>query len=276
MMNRRRLLGWIGATAGAAMIPPALAGDVGGRRVERIGLQLYTVRELLADDVPGTLAAVAAAGYTEVETAGYADLEPGAFAAALQQAGLTAPSAHVPLKRIESAPSQLLEEAAMLGHRYLVLPFLMPWQRLSLDAYRDVADTLNAFGEQCAAAGIRLAYHNHDFEFEPIDGQRPYDLLLERCDPARVCFELDLYWASKAGADPAGLLRAAPQRFRLCHVKDMDAEGEMTEVGKGTIDFAALFAAGVELEHYFVEHDKPGDPLASIRHSIAAMRTLRY
>jgi sugar phosphate isomerase/epimerase len=258
------------------MIAPALAASDGGRRVERIGLQLYTVRGPLADDVPGTLAAVAAAGYTEVETAGYADLEPAAFAEALKQAGLAAPSAHVPLKRIESEPAPLLEEAARLGHRYLVLPFLMPWQRLSLDAYRGVADTLNAFGAQCAAAGIRLAYHNHDFEFEPIDGQRPYDLLLERCDPALVCFELDLYWASKAGADPAAYLRATPQRFRLCHVKDMDTDGEMTEVGKGTIDFAALFAAGTGLEHYFVEHDKPDDPLASIRHSIATLRTLRY
>lgn len=275
-MNRRKLLGWFGATAGAAMITPAHATNTGGLRVERIGLQLYTVRELLADDVPSTLAAVAAAGYTEVETAGYADMQPSAFAAALKQAGLAAPSAHVPLKRIESEPLQLLEEATRLGHRYLVLPFLMPWQRLSLDAYRGVADTLNAFGEQCTAAGIRLAYHNHDFEFETIDGQRPYDLLLERCDPTRVCFELDLYWASKAGADPAGLLRATPQRFRLCHVKDMDAEGEMTEVGKGVIDFAALFAAGTGLEHYFVEHDRPGDPLASIRQSIASLRNLRY
>lgn len=276
MMNRRKLLGWIGAAAGAAVIAPVRATTVGGRGVERIGLQLYTVRELLADDVPGTLDAVAAAGYSEVETAGYADMQPTAFAAALKQAGLAAPSAHVPLKRIESEPVQLLEEATALGHRYLVLPFLMPWQRLSLDAYRSVADTLNAFGAQCASAGIRLAYHNHDFEFDAIDDQRPYDLLLERCDPALVCFELDLYWASTAGADPAGYLRAAPQRYRLCHVKDMDTAGKMTEVGKGTIDFAALFAAGTGLEHYFVEHDKPEDPLASIQHSIATMRTLRF
>lgn len=267
---------------GAALVGRTLAahdaGHGAGRAIERVGLQLYTVRDLLAKDVPGTLAAVADAGYAEVETAGYAGMPAAGFADALQAAGLQAPSGHVPLDDIESRPEGLIEDAHTLGQRFLVLPWLTEAQRASLDGYRRVAETLNRFGEQCATAGIRAAYHNHDFEFAPIDGAVPYDLLLERCDAGLVGFELDLFWAAKAGADAAAYFAAAPGRFPLCHVKDMAGNGDMVDVGDGTLDFAALFQAGETggLEHYFVEHDNPDDPLASIRRSIAAMRRIRY
>jgi len=274
MMNRRQFM----VMTGAALVGRSLAAHDAGRRIERVGLQLYTVRNLLAEDVPGTLAAVAEAGYAEVETAGYAGLPAAGFAGALRAAGLEAPSAHVPLDDIESRPDGLIEDAGLLGHRFLVLPWLTEAQRGSLDSYRHVADVLNRFGEQCAAAGLRLAYHNHDFEFAPIDSVVPYDLLLERCDPGLVGFELDLFWAAKAGADAAAYFTASPGRFPLCHVKDMAANGDMVDAGDGTLDFAALFSAGETggLEHYFVEHDNSADPLASIRRSIAAVRRIRY
>jgi sugar phosphate isomerase/epimerase len=267
---------------GAALVGRKLAAHDGGhegqRRIERVGLQLYTVRELLGKDVPGTLAAIAEAGYAEVETAGYAGMPAAAFAGVLNDAGLAAPSAHVPLDDIESRPEGLIEDAHVLGHRFLVLPWLSGDLRASLDSYRRVADTLNRFGEQCAAADIRVAYHNHDFEFAPLDGTVPYDLLIERCDPGLVGFELDLFWAARAGADAEAYFRASPGRFPLCHVKDMAANGDMVDVGDGTLDFAALFRAGETggLEHYFVEHDNPSDPLGSIRRSIAAVRRIRY
>jgi sugar phosphate isomerase/epimerase len=277
-MNRRNVLRTAGYSALALSALPGLLLAAGGRRVERIGVQLYTVRDLLAADPPGTLDAVAGMGYVEVETAGHAGLTPQEFAAALRNAGLVAPSAHLPLTDVESAPERLLEAAAVVGHRYLVVPWLAPELRETTDSYARVADVLNGFGATCAEHGIQLAYHNHDFEFAPIDGVAPFDLLLERCDAKLVKFEMDLFWAVKAGVDSAAYFRAWPGRFPLCHVKDMTAGGEMVAVGDGRIDFAALFDAGAAggLEHYFVEHDNPQEPLASIRRSFAAVEAIRF
>jgi len=184
----------------------------------------------------------------------------------------------VPLTAVESEPDSLIGAAATLGHEYLVVPWLSEEQRDSLDKYRYLADMLNTFGEQCAAAGLQLAYHNHDFEFVPMDGVVPYDLLLERCDVNLVKFELDLFWATKAKADPVAYFDAWPGRFPLCHVKDMTAGGDMVAVGDGVIDFAALFRAGETggLKHYFVEHDNPADALESIRISFAAVQAIRF
>ena len=131
-ITRRNVLGLMGAVAGAAIAGPSLTLAGEARRVERIGLQLYTVRTLLTANAPGTLAAVAAAGYTEVETAGYAHLTPEQFAGALQDAGLVAPAAHVPMHSIESEPEDVIEVAHKVGHRYLVAPWLSEVQRTAL------------------------------------------------------------------------------------------------------------------------------------------------
>jgi len=277
-MNRRNMLRTVGLSALAVSALPSLLSAAGGRRVERIGVQLYTVRDVLAADPPGTLDAVASMGYVEVETAGYAGLTPQEFAAALRNAGLNAPSAHIPLTDVEAAPDRLLEAAAAVGHRYLVVPWLDPALRGSIDDYARVAEALNTFGEACADQGIQLGYHNHDFEFAPIDGVVPYDVLLERCDRNLVQFEMDLFWAAKAGADTVGYFHAWPGRFPMCHVKDMTAAGEMVAVGDGEIDFGALFDAGATggLRHYFVEHDNPEDSLTSIRRSFEAVEAIRF
>ena len=277
-ISRRNLLGLMVAATGASMAFPGLTSAGGMRRVNPIGVQLYTVRDLLAADPSGTLAAIAEIGYGEVETAGYADLTPARFAAALNDAGLSAPSAHVPLPVVESEPESVIEAAMIVGHSYLVVPWLSEDQRDSLDKYRHLADVLNAFGEQCANAGLQLAYHNHDFEFTPMDGTVPYDLLLDRCDVDLVKFELDLFWATKAKADPTACFQAWPGRFPLCHVKDMNAAGEMVAVGEGEIDFSALFKAGETggLKHYFVEHDNPVDALQSITTSFASVSAIRF
>jgi len=137
---------------------------------------------------------------------------------------------------------------------------------------------LNGFGATCAEHGIQLAYHNHDFEFAPIGGVVPYDLLLERCDAKLVKFEMDLFWAVKAGVDSAAYFHAHPGRFPLCHVKDMTENGDMVAVGDGRIDFATLFDAGTTggLQHYFVEHDNPEEPLASIQRSFETVVAIRF
>lgn len=272
------MLGLMAATACTPLAFPGLTLADGTRRVQPIGVQLYTVRDLLSADAPGTLEAIAAIGYGEVETAGYAGLTPAQFAATLNDAGLNAPSAHVPLPAVQTEPESLIEAAMTVGHSYLVVPWLSEEQRHSLDKYRQLADVLNEFGETCATAGLQLAYHNHDFEFMPMDGTVPYDLLLDRCDVDRVKFELDLFWATQAGVDPAAYFKAWPGRFPLCHVKDMNSEGEMVAVGEGKIDFTALFQAGETggLKHYFVEHDNPADALESIRTSFAAVSAIRF
>ncbi len=250
-----------------------------GHRLERIGLQLYTVRTLMEKDFAGTLENVAAIGYKEVEFAGYFGHGPEDVKALLGRLGLTAPSTHVLLDAL--APDALdatVANAVAVGHRYLVMAWLAEDQRASLDDYRRHAELFNRAGEACHEAGLQFAYHNHDFEFADLDGARPYDLLLAETDPELVKMELDLYWITKAGADPLAYFERHPGRFPLCHVKDMAADGEMTEVGAGTIDFATLFAHATEagLTHYFVEHDHPADPLASITASFEYLSKLTF
>lgn len=272
-LTRRAHLKSLGLATAGLLASPGLALE--SRRLERIGLQLYTVRDLMAKDVTATLAAVARAGYVEVETAGTGDLSPAQFAAALQENNLSAPAAHVPFNMMAQSPEAIFEAAETIGYRFIVLPWIAPEQR-TLAGYSQVIDVLNTFGEQCRGAGMQLCYHNHDFEFEALGDEVPYDLMLRECDAELVQFELDLFWATHAGVDARTYLQADPKRFPLCHVKDRTTAGEMVSVGKGVIDFAALFAAGSGLQHYFVEHDRPEDSLASVQYSIKTLQALRY
>ncbi len=248
-------------------------------RVERIGLQLYTVRDRLATAFDSTLARIAAIGYREVEFVGYFGRAPGRVRESLAQTGLSAPSAHVTLAALTRDLPRTLDAAHAIGHRYLVLPWLDEAQRRSLDDYRRIADALNTAAEVARGAAIRIAYHNHDFEFVPVDAVKPYDVLLQHTD-ADIAFELDLYWIGKAGADAALYMQRWPGRFPLVHVKDSAGppRHEMTDVGTGTIDWRRLFAlhgtAGIR--HYFVEHDSPANPFASIEASYRYLRGLRF
>ncbi len=248
--------------------------------MEQIGLQLYTVRALLAADLERTLARVAAIGYTEVETAGYHGRSPEAFAAALQRHGLRAPAAHVEYTADDAAWSRALDDAARAGHAWVVVPWLPDDARASLDAWRRTADRLNRMGAAAQAHGLRFAFHNHDSELAPVDGSVPYDLLLAGTDPALVAFELDVYWMTKAGHDPVAWLERHPQRFVMTHLKDSAGAPthRMVDVGSGTIDFARVLGAceRAGVQHHFVEHDEPGDALQSIETSYRWLRRLAY
>lgn len=237
--------------------------------VKPIGLQLYTVRTLMKAGVPGTLAHVAAAGYTEVETAGYFGIRARDFREMLDHAGLKAPSAHVPLETLTDRWPAALDEAATIGHRYIVVPSVDQAMRQSLDNWRTVAEQLNRAGAESAKYGITVGYHNHEYEFTPIDGVLPYDILLRATDPGRVVFELDLFWIRRGGQDALRYFRQWPGRFPMVHAKDMAADGAMVDVGAGVIDWHAIYAARnlAGLRHWFVEHDNPADPVASIRAS---------
>jgi sugar phosphate isomerase/epimerase len=243
-----------------------------GRRIAPIGLQLYTVRADLARDFEGTLEQVAGIGFREVELAGDFGRSPQSLRALLDRLGLVAPAAHLRAVALRDSLPQAIEGALALGHQYLVLSYLAPDERRSLDDYRRVIELLDRSAATCRAHGLVLAYHNHDFELTPLEGEVPYQLLLRETDPDLVRFEMDLYWLSKAGGDPLEYFREYPKRFPLVHVKDMDktpARG-FTEVGNGVIDFARIFAhselAGIE--HYLIEQDTtPGPALDSVRAS---------
>jgi len=272
-MKRRACLHALALAGSALSISPVLARH--HQQVATVGLQLYTVRQQMADDAAATLEAVAAAGYGEVETAGTGNLGALEFAQALSNAGLTAPAAHLPLNMIDEQPDEVLAMAQMIGYRYIVIPWLPPEMR-DETGYAQAIATLNRFGERSAAEGVQTCYHNHDFEFKSINGTKPFDRMLTDCDRHLVQFELDLFWAAHAGIDAKAYLSADPSRYPLCHIKDRTSEGEMADVGAGTIDFPMLFAAGTGLQHYFVEHDRPRDPMTSIRTSIQAVKDMRF
>ena len=233
---------------------------------------------MMAEDVERTLEMVAEIGYHEVEFAGYFERTPRELRATLDGLGLTAPATHLGLNILRDGLDEAVETAATLGHRYLVLPSLPAPDHDSLDDYRRIGDEMNRIGEVCHASGLRFAYHNHEFEFERMDGRIPFDVLLEETDPELVQIELDLFWIIDGGQDPLAYFEAHPGRFHLCHVKDRLADGTMVEVGAGEIDFAAMFAqaANAGLEHYFVEHDQPSDPGASVRESYRHLSRLTW
>lgn len=277
MMDRREFMTTMGAVgvAGTGLLSTGCAAGA-PRRLERIGVQLYTVRSAMQESVERTLERVAAIGYTEVEFAGYFDRSPQQIRQALDQSGLSTPAAHVPLEQLESDWEATSAAALTVGHRYLVAPSIPPADRTTLDAYRSFAERFNRLGERAKAAGLGFGYHNHDFEFAALGGRIPYDVLVEETDPALVVFEMDLFWITRAGGDPRAYFREHPGRFHLVHVKDMTADGSMVDVGAGQIDFASLFALGDQagIRHCFVEHDDPSAPFASIEASYRYLRGL--
>lgn len=276
IISRRQIL-----QAGAATMALSGLGFAGENR-KALGIQLYTLRDEMAKSVSGTLQHLAQIGYSEVEFAGYFDHDAKQIHGLLDEKGLTAPSSHVPLSLMQSEAEKTIEFAVAVGHLYLVVPWLPEEQRQSIDQYRRLAATLNSIGEQCKAAGIKFAYHNHDFEFIEIDGQIPFDLLLKETDENLVQIELDLYWINKAGKDPIEYFKNFPGRFPLWHVKDMDNTEEkfFTEVGNGVIDWKKIFKnkdlSG--MKYLFVEQDrfKNNRPFESVEISYKYLKNLEY
>ena len=238
-----------------------------------IGLQLYTLRKPFAADPLGTLSRIRETGYDAVEFAAPLGADFAAFAARMRDVGLDCPSAHVGLDDMANRPDDVLAMAATLGCRYLVMPYVMPDQR----DWTGVIATVGAFARRARAEGLRVAYHHHDFEFETVDGARPFDRLVAETDPELVDFELDVYWLTKGGEDPRAVIERLAGRVKLVHLKDALPDGGMTDVGSGLLDFAALIRAADAsgAEHYFVEHDVPPAPYwPSVEASLAYLRTL--
>jgi sugar phosphate isomerase/epimerase len=249
------------------------------RRIDRVGVQLYTIRDALTRDLDGSLARVAAIGYQEVELAGYRGHSVSDFKAALDRHGLAAPSTHIAMERVRDELPKVLDEAHLLGHQFVVCPNIAD-EKAGLDGYRQAADVLNRAGEIAKKSGITIGYHNHGTELASIGGVRPYDVMLDRTDPALVVMEMDIYWMVTGGGDPLAYFAKYPGRFRMVHVKDMDGTPahKMTDVGKGVINWKEIFAQSREagIEHYFVEHDEAPVPFASIAASYEYLRQLEF
>jgi sugar phosphate isomerase/epimerase len=293
-INRRTFIASSVAATIISSRPSALGRPT--QQLDRIGVQLYTVRDLMKSDPSGTLAKVAAAGYQEVEFAGYFNLSSKEVRATIDKAGLAAPSNHVDYKTVTNSFPQALDSAHIIGHKFLVNSWIDEDVRNRPDGWKRIAEALNRAGEAATKAGIQLAYHNYWFEFKPLaDGTLPYDLLLRACDPHLVAMELDLCWISVAGGDPLKYFDRYPGRFPLVHVKDVKrlpkpspAEGatlssdqilpDMTEAGSGIIDWKRIFAQSGKagIRHYFVEHDQPADPIASIQQSFRYLSAVRF
>lgn len=254
---------------------------------KKIGVQLYTLRDLLKKDLAGTIAAVAQAGYQEVETFDYSNgkhsgLSVQDFDALLKKNNLQTPSGHYYLKGFlfegkDDEWKKAIDDAKALGQRYMVVPYLDANERKNLDGYRKLAKRLNTAGELCRNAGMQVAYHNHDFEFAPMEGTNGMTVLLKETDKSLVQFEMDLYWVTFAGQDPVTLIKKYPGRFPLWHVKDLEngSQKRFTEVGNGVIDFKKIFDCEKKagMKHFFVEQDVSAAPLESIRKSIEYLKS---
>jgi sugar phosphate isomerase/epimerase len=232
---------------------------------KQIGLQLYTVRDLMQKDVFGTLKQVAKVGYKEVEFAGYFNVPPKELKKVLDELGLKSPSTHISIEDLRDKLETNIEIAKTLDHQFIVCPGF-PITEPIIDSYKTYAALSNKIGETLQKAGIQFAYHNHDLEFKTVDRQIPFDVFLAETDEKLVQIEIDLYWITKAGKDPLTYFKKYPGRFSLWHVKDMDNDGKIVDVGKGTIEFTKIFGHAREagLKHYFVEHDDPKDAIQTI------------
>jgi sugar phosphate isomerase/epimerase len=236
-------------------------------RQDQIALQLYTVRRLLATDIPGTLAAVAEAGYRSVELAGLPDVEAEDLARLLDDAGLAPVASHEGMELLRTDPGGVADRLRTLGCPRVVVPAMPEGDRGSIESVVAFARELGRLAETLAERGLRLGYHNHDFEFAPIDGTTAYDVLLRELPP-EIELEVDVYWVSVGGGDPVAAIRAAQGRVRMLHMKDR-AQGEPARdvpAGSGTLDFPAIVEAGraARVHWYIAELDDPGDEVADI------------
>jgi len=267
------------ATASVAIACNGAFRTARGAKIDKVGIQLYTVRDKMKADFEGTLARVAQIGYKEVEFAGYFDHSPADVKAILDRLGLSAPSTHIGLAGMDEW-KKALDTAKAIGHEYVVVPWIPEEKRKTLDDWKSVAAVFNQAAQMTKDAGLQFAYHNHDFEFPKLDGQVPYDVLLQNTDPKLVQLEIDLYWITKAGQDPLTYFARWPGRVPLVHVKDSAGapEHKMADVGQGKIDWKRIFAkrdqAGIK--HFFVEHDQPPQPFEDIAASYKYLHELEF
>jgi sugar phosphate isomerase/epimerase len=241
-------------------------------------VQLYTLRAAVAEDLDAVLGSLAEIGYSEVELFQLHGLTPSEMKARLDAAGLRAASSHYDLALLRDDLDRHIDGAREIGQELMVVPWLDEPDRTAEGLAR-VAEDFNRIGAAVRDAGMRLGYHNHDFEFVAVPGaggDTIMDVLLERTDPDLVDWQMDIYWTVHGGVDVPAQLSAHAGRITSVHVKDRTPGGDMVDVGDGVLDFADLIPAAVAqgLRHAFVEHDNPTDALESVRKAYAHLRSI--
>ncbi len=282
-MKRKEFIQKSGMVAVSALFLPELVSC--SQQHFAIGLQLYTLRDIIPTTPKEVLKEIAAFGYQELETYGYADgkifgLPFSEFIKEVDGLGMKAVSGHYGLNQLSGDIwKKAVEDAQKHDQSYMVLAYLNEEDRKTIDDYKRICEQINRAGEVCNASGIRFGYHNHDFEFKSIEGQIPYDVMLSEIDPINCGMEMDLYWVVRAGHDPITYFEKHPGRFEQWHVKDMDKgdPGKNADIGTGSIDFKALFSKAKQsgLKHYYVEQETyPGAPIDSVKNSIEHLKNI--
>jgi sugar phosphate isomerase/epimerase len=281
--SRRAFLKTSAAVAASSMVD--VDALLGATLKLPVGLQLYSVRNLLPKNFQGTLNQLATAGYKEVEAAGYFGRTAADFGNALQNAGLKCVSTHHALAELKSQLSQLIEYGQALGLQYIICSWAGIHRdpartgELNLDDWRYVADQFNAVGEKVKSAGMTFGYHNHTIEFGTENGIVFYDELLKRTDPKLVVFEMDCGWVVAGGHNPVEYLTKFPDRFPVFHIKDLvkgpDGKWRNVVMGKGGIDYKPILRAATSIKHYFIEQEEfQEDPMTELRQDADFMKKL--
>jgi sugar phosphate isomerase/epimerase len=270
MITRRTFIKTTTLGSVAAMLCPGMLKAAALKK--DIGLQLYTVRDQIARDLPGTLRDISRIGYSWLEAAGYSDgkfygLPPADFRKTVDHLGMRVISSHAMFSADEQ--EQAIEAHSELGVENLIFPGFPVAEHNTRDDFLKAAERLNTIGEACNKSGIDFGYHNHAFEFVQFDNTRGFDIMLTSTDPQKVCFESDIYWMIYAGVDPLKYFRDYPGRFELWHVKDMKDTPDrgFTEVGDGIIHYDEIFkSSGISgMKYFFIEQDDCGmDSLLSV------------
>ena len=294
-LDRRQFIGASGAAmllAGCQQSTTPKASD----RIDRIGIQTYTLREALAQDFVGTFEMIKDVGYDYVELnrRDFSERSPAELKQILNDLGLPSPITHVDYDSLADRASEVGDIAGELGCEHVILPWITDEQR-NLDAYMSHAAMLNRAAETLKAYGVQVGYHNHQFEFFDLGGgETGMGILLNETDPDLVAFELDLFWVALTGTDIVDLFTKNPGRFKYCHVKDLAGDASayrdsvdfptivskfMKNVGEGELPFESYFVARetAGFQYFVAEHDNPPQPFReSIATSYETMRAMRF
>ena len=264
------------AMAGAGLVTSGFAA--GSRYKNKVGLQLYSLRDSIFKDPKGVLKSVADFGYKELETFGYSEgklfgLSVKEYGDYVKGLGMKTLSGHYGIDLLDKNWEKACADAKSLGQQYVVVPWLNEEFYKTLDVLKQTCAKINKAAVVAKAAGLKMGYHNHAFEFKQVEGQVIFDVMLQELDPKLVSIEMDLFWVVNAGQDPMKYFEKYPGRFEQWHVKDMDKtdRNRNADVGTGTIDFKAIFANAKKsgMKHFYIEQETyPGTPADSIKASI--------
>jgi sugar phosphate isomerase/epimerase len=286
---RRREFMTTSALAASAFFLPSWVTARG--KSKQIGIQLYTVRDLIVNDPVKTLTEISKIGYTQLEPYSYADgkiygLAYTEFSNVVKDLGMKIVSGHYSTGLGETTKGNLrngwedaVADAKGASQKYMVIPSLYSEEMASIDALKKVCELMNKGGEVCKKYGIRLGFHNHASEFKMLEGQLIYDVMLQELDPKLVTMELDLFWIINAGYDPLQYFKKYPGRFELWHVKDMEKENRNSnaDLGAGSIDFKSIFAQAKQsgMKHFFMEQENYNEsPMISVKNGFDYLNTL--